>query len=54
VGASPMWSQNVFNGLAVDGIAGVDADARALLSRTNWFFAAPVVTTPAVRRGPVR
>jgi hypothetical protein len=53
-GASPMWSQNVFNGLAVDGIAGVDADARVLLSRTNWFFAAPVVTTPAVRRGAVR
>ena len=49
-GATPEWSQNVFNGMGPDTVIGLDAVARATLSRDNWFIASPTATSPAVRR----
>ena len=50
-GATPVWLQNVFNGMGPEAVAGLDAAARAALPRDNWFIAPASATTPAVRRG---
>jgi serine/threonine protein phosphatase PrpC len=54
-GAVPVWSQNVFNGMIPDAVAGLDAAGRAALVKQNWFVAPPPAPARAPRRGgPVR
>lgn len=54
-GATPVWSQNVFHGMTLDAVVGLDAGARGSLSRHNWFVTPAPSATPAGRRqGPGR
>jgi serine/threonine protein phosphatase PrpC len=50
-GAAPVWSQNVFNGMAPHDVTGLDPVARTVLSRDNWFVRPPSIAAPATRRG---
>jgi hypothetical protein len=50
-GAAPVWSQNVFNGMAPHAVAGLDPGARTALSRDNWFVLPASMAAPATRRG---
>jgi hypothetical protein len=50
-GAAPVWSQNVFYGMAHDTVIGLDAATRAALAKHNWFVAPAPSATPASRRG---
>jgi serine/threonine protein phosphatase PrpC len=50
-GAAPGWSQNVFNGMTPDALAGRDASARLPLARDNWFVAPDAAPARTVQRG---
>jgi hypothetical protein len=50
-GATPEWSENVFTGMTLHDIAGLDPSIRSSLSERNLLVAPPQVTAPAGRRG---